>query len=146
MIKIAVLLGTQEFKFNRLINYLETTTQNIEFKIQANFDFKLNVKYQLIDSMQYEQAINEADYCIVHGGAGTIFKCLNLSKKVIIFPRLAKYQEHIDDHQLELSNKVIENGWAILASNNLNQDLEKFKKQKIKKYENNFRKTAIKIT
>ena len=39
---------------------------------------------------------------ITHGGTGVIIGAVKKGKKVIAVPRLAKYGEHVDDHQLQL--------------------------------------------
>ena len=44
---------------------------------------------------------------ITHGGVGSIISGLNKKKKIIAVPRLAKYGEHGNDHQLQI-NKCFE--------------------------------------
>lgn len=44
----------------------------------------------------------KADIVITHGGTGAIIGAVKKGKKVIAVPRLAKYGEHVDDHQLQL--------------------------------------------
>ena len=39
---------------------------------------------------------------ITHGGAGTVIDAVKRGKRTIVVPRLSKYREHIDDHQMEL--------------------------------------------
>ena len=46
--------------------------------------------------------MGKADIVITHGGTGAIIGAVKLGKKVIAVPRLAKYGEHVDDHQLQL--------------------------------------------
>ena len=43
-----------------------------------------------------------ADIVITHGGTGAIIGAVKQGKKVIAVPRLAKYKEHVDDHQLQI--------------------------------------------
>ena len=57
--------------------------------------------------------IKKSDLVISHAGAGTIQNVLLCGKPIIVVPRLKKYGEHINDHQLEITgameaeNKVI---------------------------------------
>lgn len=44
----------------------------------------------------------KADLIITQGGTGSILKGLKANKKIIAIARLAKYEESVDDHQLEL--------------------------------------------
>ena len=46
--------------------------------------------------------MGKADIVITHGGTGAIIGAVKKGKKVIAVPRLAKYGEHVDDHQLQL--------------------------------------------
>ena len=46
--------------------------------------------------------MNKADLVITHGGTGAIIGAIKKGKKVIAVPRLKKYGEHVDDHQLQL--------------------------------------------
>lgn len=54
-----------------------------------------------------------ADVMITHGGAGSILNGLDRGKPVIAVPRLEKYNEHVNDHQMDLvkflekKNKII---------------------------------------
>jgi UDP-N-acetylglucosamine transferase subunit ALG13 len=48
------------------------------------------------------------DILITHGGAGTMVDGVKLRKKVVAVPRLARYGEHVDDHQLELTARLHE--------------------------------------
>ena len=55
--------------------------------------------------LSYDQLlryIEDAELVIAHTGTGTLNMCLGLRKKIIAVPRLKKYHEHPDDHQLEL--------------------------------------------
>ena len=46
--------------------------------------------------------MSRADIVITHGGTGAIISAVKQGKKVIAVPRLAKFGEHVDDHQLQL--------------------------------------------
>ena len=72
------------------------TFKSTKIFIQRKDKTKIDFEYYIIDDYNYDEVIHNADVCIVHGGAGTIFKCLNENKKIIIFPRLKKYDEHVD--------------------------------------------------
>ena len=50
---------------------------------------------------------------ITHGGVGTIIHAVNAKKPVIATPRLAKYGEHHNDHQLQIIKRFAEMGCLI---------------------------------
>ena len=80
---------------------------------------------------EIEKLIKKSKFLIIHGGSGTISKGLNNKKKIIVVPRLKKYNEYFDNHQLQLT-RFIENQEKILAVYNI-KDLEKVIK-KINKF------------
>ena len=47
----------------------------------------------------FNEYFNNADVIIGHAGMGTIIKALENKKKLVVFPRLVKYNEHRNDHQ-----------------------------------------------
>lgn len=60
--------------------------------------------------------IKESRLVIAHGGSGTIVQCLRANKVVIAVPRLSKFLEHVDDHQIEIVEELSARGY-LLASN-----------------------------
>ena len=60
-----------------------------------------------------DKYIDEADLVITHGGVGTIFSALKKNKKVIAIPRLEKYGEHINDHQIEICEELEKEGYIL---------------------------------
>lgn len=62
---------------------------------------------------EMERLLEEASFVITHGGVGTIIQALNLYKKIIAVPRLKKYREHVNDHQLQIIKSFNEKGYII---------------------------------
>ena len=71
--------------------------------------------FDLIDMDKFNELMSKCDLLITHGGVGTIVSGLQNGKKVIAVPRLAKYGEHVNDHQLQIIENFAESGF-ILAS------------------------------
>ena len=57
-----------------------------------------------------ERYYNDADLIISHGGAGTIYRVLELGKKLIIVPNL----DRIDNHQLDICDFMQKNKHAAI--------------------------------
>lgn len=106
---IFVTLGSQKFQFNRL---LQTVDQLIEKGI-INEDVFAQIGYsdyqpkhfkyeQFLNRDEFEELEKKCDIFITHGGTGAIIEAVKDGKKVIAVPRLAKYGEHVDDHQMQL--------------------------------------------
>lgn len=106
---ILVVLGTQDKPFTRLLNAIESAKKQDLIKdemiVQSGLsEFKSDVMqcFDLIPLDEFDALMDQADLIIAHGGVGTILNALKKHKKVIACPRLAKYGEHGNDHQLQL--------------------------------------------
>jgi len=64
---------------------------------------------------QMHERLNEAELVICHGGDAILDECLELRKKVIVFPRRGVLKEAVDDHQLELAQHLVEFGRVMVA-------------------------------
>lgn len=60
----------------------------------------------------FQQYIREASVVITHGGAGAILHCLAASTCPVIMPRRVGFNEHVDDHQVELADALTSQGRA----------------------------------
>lgn len=116
---IFVTIGTQQQNFQRLFDYINNIDTNEKIVVQkGKSKYKLNEKIITYDFIPYEEMekyIRKARIIITHGGGGTVFKALKLNKKVIVVPRLSKYKEHINDHQLEFSKYLQEKNYCFVV-------------------------------
>lgn len=54
--------------------------------------------------------IDAADQVITHAGCGTIFHAIRAGHTPVVVPRLKRFGEHVDDHQLELARSLAAEG------------------------------------
>ena len=109
MTMIFVTLGSQKFQFNRLLQQIDDLVEQgiIKDEIYAQIGYSdyqpkhYNYK-QFLDRDEFVAMEANADIVITHGGTGAIIGAVKKGKKVIAVPRLAKFGEHVDDHQLQL--------------------------------------------
>lgn len=106
---IFITLGSQKFQFDRLLKAVDELVSSgvITEPVFAqsgysdyqpkHYEFK-----QFLDRDEFGVQMSKADIVITHGGTGAIIGAVKKGKKVIAVPRLAKYGEHVDDHQLQL--------------------------------------------
>lgn len=146
---ILVLLGTQNNSFTRLLQAIQ---ENIENKVitdnvivQAGFtkfeskDMKI---FSMIDKNKFSKLQDEADLIITHAGVGSIISSLEKGKKVIVVPRLKRYNEHVNDHQIQIAKKFKQQGYVKYVINVKNlgkviKSMESFIPKKYKKSESN---------
>lgn len=143
---ILVTLGTQDKSFKRLLDAIQNEIDkgNIKEKVivQAGctqYQSKDMEIFDLLDRDKFSDLIKECDLLITHGGVGSILTGLKNNKKVIAAPRLSKYKEHTNDHQLQIIEKF-DNAGLILPLYNfesLEQRLKDIKNFKPKKYKSN---------
>ena len=106
---IFITLGSQKFQFDRLLKAVDelvadgTITEPV-FAQSGYSDYqpKHYAFKQFLDRDGFAEQMGKADIVITHGGTGAIIGAVKKGKKVIAVPRLAKYGEHVDDHQLQL--------------------------------------------
>ena len=140
---ILVTLGTQDQKFYRLLDYIETSYINDKIVVQAggssDYESKKMDIFKFIDYDEMNKLIDEADVIITHGGTGSILTPLKKGKKVIACARLEKYQEHINDHQKEIVTLFKNEGYILELNeeNKLDDLMKEMKKFKVKKYISN---------
>jgi UDP-N-acetylglucosamine transferase subunit ALG13 len=118
---ILVLLGTHELPFTRLIKEVE------RLKLEGIIDDDIivqngNTKFEsevltlkpFVSFEEMDRLVEESRLIITHAGTGSIISGLKKKKIVIAAPRLAKYNEHNDDHQLELAEVFEEQGHILV--------------------------------
>ncbi len=125
---LLVSMGTQPIQCERIINSILDANIKDEIIIQAYYKNESNriipknvLIKEFIPYDEMENYINKANVVVV-SGTGGIFRALQKGKKVIIYPRLGKYKEAVNDHGLDM--KVLEDsGYASFVENS-----EDFKK------------------
>lgn len=140
---ILVTLGTQDKNFVRLLEKIDQLINNGLIKdkviVQAGFT-KYNSEnmeiFNLIPQDEFNDLMDKADIIITHGGVGNIISALEKNKKVIAVPRLAKYGEHINDHQTQIIAKFNALGYIIGLQDvdELDDAVKQIKKFKPKKF------------
>lgn len=106
---IFITLGSQKFQFDRLLKKVDELISRgiIKDKVVAQIGASTYIpqNYEYVKFMDREKFAETMDGCsvvVTHGGTGVIIGAVKKGKKVIAVPRLAKYGEHVDDHQLQL--------------------------------------------
>ena len=107
---IFIVLGTQKFQLNRLLKEVDDSieqgriTQKVIAQVgMSDYEPKHYQYYRYIDKEQFDEYISKARVIITHSGVGSIISALKLNKPVVVYPRLKKYKEHVDDHQLDIA-------------------------------------------
>lgn len=143
---IFITLGSQKFQFNRLLVEIDRLIEkgiikeDVIAQIGASDYVPKNYKYcDFIAQDEFKEHMANANLVITHAGTGAIITALKNNKKVIAIPRLSKYGEHVDDHQLQLINEFKELNFIepVFEINELETALCVVENKKYNKYKSN---------
>ena len=112
---IFITVGSQKFQFNRLLEQIDlliekdVIKENVFAQVGAS-DYKpKHYEYKdFITQDEFKEYMSKCNFVITHAGTGAIITALKSDKKVIAIPRLAKFGEHVDDHQIQLIDEFKE--------------------------------------
>ena len=117
---ILVTLGTNDKSFERLLAEVERLIDlgliREEVVVQAGKTIYHSEKMKIWDLLpmsEMEQLTKQCSLLITHGGVGSIISALKYGKRVIAVPRLEKYKEHVNDHQLQIIRNFGSSGCII---------------------------------
>ena len=116
--RIFVMFGTQDKRFDRLLNAILESDfiKNNDVYVQLGYT---KGTYKGIHCQEYyteEELIHQieiADLIITHAGVGAIVSALKQKKRVIVVPRLGKFKEQNNDHQVQIMDRFDKQGYII---------------------------------
>ena len=128
---IFVTVGTHEQPFNRLIKAVDELKRDgvitEDVMMQTGFS-TYEPRYckwsKLISYQDMVKNVENARIVITHGGPASFIMPLQIGKTPIVVPRQHKFEEHINDHQVEFARNVVERMGTII----LVEDIEKLGK------------------
>ncbi|WP_299493167.1 glycosyltransferase [Acaryochloris sp. IP29b_bin.137] len=118
---ITVVLGTSPFPFNRAISWVGTLLEQGILKKDIFIQYGASDISQLAKCSQLSTAafiaasdmkanIEQSQLVISHAGQGLTRFLADSKVPFVLLPRLARFGEHIDDHQLWFAEAVAQQG------------------------------------
>ncbi len=116
---IFVCTGTQVYQFDRLLIEIDKLIANgsinddVFAQIGAStyqpkhFAFK-----EYLSEDEFKRYQDSATLIISHGGTGALIGASKKGRNIIAVPRLQKYGEHTDDHQLQIVTVLEKEGYV----------------------------------
>lgn len=125
---IFVTVGTHEQPFNRLVQEIDNLKRDgiitEDVIIQTGYS-TYEPKYcqwdKLIPYKQMIKNVEDARIVITHGGPASFIMPLQIGKTPIVVPRQKKFDEHVNDHQIEFARNVAERMGTIIPVENINE-------------------------
>ena len=108
---IFVTVGTNEAPFDRLVEAVRGLPGEIVLQHGASTVRPGNA--QCIESLPYEamiETMRRAEVVITHAGVGSVLTALAAGMRPVVVPRLRRYGEAVDDHQLEFARHLASSG------------------------------------
>lgn len=107
---ILLTIGTQ-LPFDRLVKWLDEMAPKVPHEIFAQIGISTykpkNMQWAAtLGPDQFDARFREASIIVSHAGIGTILSAQKHRKPIIVVPRLARYGEHRNDHQLATANQI----------------------------------------
>ncbi len=111
---ILVSVGTEKFPFNRLMKWVDLLLEkdligDEEVVVQYGSSTLLPAGarvYRLLKEHDFHGLVKRARLVIAHCGEGTILLLDTLETPFLLVPRTQRFQEHVDDHQVELAHAL----------------------------------------
>lgn len=109
---IFVTVGTHEQAFNRLLIELDKLKSNKiineEIIVQSGYTaykMKFCKQYDFISFENLKDYIRSAHIVVTHGGPASFIEVLQTGKIPVVVPRQKKYDEHVNNHQIDFVKK-----------------------------------------
>lgn len=110
---IFVTVGTHEQQFDRLIRKMDELKRDGAFQDEvimqtgfSTYEPKYCTWSKLIPYQEMVKNVAEARIVITHGGPASFIMPLQIGKTPIVVPRQKRFDEHVNDHQLEFARNV----------------------------------------
>jgi UDP-N-acetylglucosamine transferase subunit ALG13 len=114
---IFVTVGTNEAPFDRLLRAVESLEPG-DLVAQCGSSALRPKNATCVDFLPFEQLVayvQSASAVVTHAGVGSIAVALANGKRPVVVPRLQRYGEAIDDHQVSLGRRLQRSGLVTLV-------------------------------
>jgi UDP-N-acetylglucosamine transferase subunit ALG13 len=112
---IFVTVGTHEQPFNRLIEKMDELVESgkIKEKVVVQYGFstyeaKHCEMHKMMSFDEIQQTFKDARIVITHGGPSSFVEALQYGKVPIVVPRQLKFNEHVNNHQVDFTKLIAE--------------------------------------
>lgn len=118
---ILVTVGTQ-FAFDRLVRAVDAAVgagvvcDEVFAQIAGGWRPVNMAWVDFMDSEEFSAKVAEASAIIGHAGIGTILAALEAYKPTLVMPRMKRYGEVVNDHQVATAREFAARGYLLAAS------------------------------
>lgn len=139
---IFISTGSRKFQFDRLIKKVDELVENgiikdhVFAQIAETSYIPKYIEYKrYLNPREFSELQESATLIITHAGTGALIGALKKGKQVIAVPRLSKFNEHSDDHQIQVATALAKENYLkmVIDIDDLEKVIEELKRKPIKK-------------
>jgi UDP-N-acetylglucosamine transferase subunit ALG13 len=116
---IFVTVGTNETRFDRLLRAVEDLGHGGEdVVVQAGASDVRPAGARCVDFLPFDAMVEHVDRArvvVTHAGVGSILLALSRGRRPVVVPRLHRFGEAVDDHQVPLARRLAGRGLVTLV-------------------------------
>ncbi len=119
---ILLTVGTYPLPFDRLVKAVDAaiTKKFVGEVVFAQIGLcsyrPENMEYvEMLQKEAFDSYFQKASSVISHAGIGTITMALDNEKPLLVMPRMKRYKEHVNDHQIDTAREFGELGHILVA-------------------------------
>jgi UDP-N-acetylglucosamine--N-acetylmuramyl-(pentapeptide) pyrophosphoryl-undecaprenol N-acetylglucosamine transferase len=123
-----VAVGTHDQPFDRMLRVVDEAVESEVLPLPAlaqsghsRYAARQVECRRWIPPLEMDRAIAEARYVVMHGGSGLLTAALRAGHRPIVMARRCHLDEHMNDHQLQLSGKLEELGLAVNVTDRIDR-------------------------
>jgi UDP-N-acetylglucosamine transferase subunit ALG13 len=117
---IFVTVGTNEAPFDRIVEVFDRLERDEQIVIQCGASSIRPARADCVDFISFTELVEHvraARVVVTHAGVGSVAVALANGKRPIVVPRLARFGEAVDDHQLAFARRFAATGQVRLVEN-----------------------------
>lgn len=125
---IFVTVGTHEQQFDRLVQKIDELKKcgELEDEVVIQTGYSTYIPEHCISKQFFKypemiEIVEKARIVITHGGPSSFIMPLQIGKVPIVVPRMKKYGEHVNDHQLLFCQRVADRVGNIILVDDVDQ-------------------------
>lgn len=115
---IFVTVGTNEARFDRLLEAVDGLGAGEELIVQHGPSAVRPAGATAVDFLPFDEMVEtmrRARIVVTHAGVGSVMTSLLAGNRPIVVPRLHRFGEAVDDHQVPFGRRVAEAGLVVLC-------------------------------
>ena len=115
---IVVSVGTNEARFDRLLEWVASLQLDEEVVVQHGPSTVRVPDARCVEYLPFDDLVDlvrRSRAFVTHAGVGSIMMSLSAGRRPVVVPRLKRFREAVDDHQLPLAKRLDREGLVTLG-------------------------------